>query len=246
MFRVIPAFVFCALLIPSAQKPVLVSAAISLSDALREVEKAYVAAGGGRVEFNFAGSNVLARQIANGAPVDLFISADDAQMDYAQRHGGIDGRTRVALLANRLAVVTPSGAAPVNDAHGLLAREITRVAIGDPAAVPVGVYSKQYLERIKLWHPLQPKLLPLANVRAALAAVESGGADAAFVYESDVVNNSRVRVAFVVDGPHAPRIIYPAAITTSSKHADAAKRFLAFLQEPQARQIFQRYKFSSK
>lgn len=223
---------------------IVVSAAISLTDALTEVDKAYRAAGGGPVRFNFVASNVLARQIVNGAPADVFISADEAQMDYAQKAGAIDAASRIALLGNRLAVVTPAGR-PLKsrDAQALTNATVKRVALGDPAAVPAGVYAKQYLERINLWTALQPKLLPLANVRAALAAAESGGADAAIVYESDVASTRRVDLAFVIDGPDAPRIVYPAAIVATTRQRASALKFLAFLRGPQARDIFRRFKF---
>ena len=228
-----------------AGSAIVVSAAISLTDALTEVDKAYRAAGGGPVRFNFAASNVLARQIVNGAPADVFISADEAQMDYAQKAGAIDAPSRFALLGNRLAVVTPAGRPLGNrDARALTDARVKRVALGDPAAVPAGVYAKQYLERINLWTALQPKLLPLANVRAALAAAESGGADAAIVYESDVTSTSRVELAFVIDGPETPRIIYPAAIVATTRDRTAAARFLAFLRGSQAREIFARFKFT--
>jgi len=224
---------------------VLVSAAISLTDALQEIEKAYRAAGGGPVRFNFAASNVLARQIANGAPADIFISADLVQMQYAERAGAIRPGSSYYLLANRLAVVTPPGR-PLrgSDASALADASIRRIAIGDPAAVPAGFYAKQYLERRGLWQALQRKLLPLSNVRAALGAVESGGADAAIVYESDAAASDRVALAFVVPAGEAPPIIYPAAIVGRSANRDAAERFLAFLRGPEARGIFRRLKFS--
>jgi molybdate transport system substrate-binding protein len=224
-----------------------VSAAISLSPALRDIQKLYTGETGGKLEFNFAASNVLARQIVEGAPVDVFISADEAQMDYAQQRGGIDASTRIALLSNRLAVVTPAGRHhQLRDVQGLTDPAIRRIAIGDATAVPAGVYARQYLERVGLWQKLQPKLLPLANVRAALAAVESSGADAAFVYESDSVGASRSATAFVIDDANAPRIVYPAAVTAASTQADAARQFLAFLQGAASKRIFERYKFSTK
>ena len=229
-----------------AQDPTItVSAAISLSGALEEIAKAYKTAGGGEVRFNFAASNVLARQVANGAPADLFISADEAQMDYAQARHAIDPATRLPLLCNRLVIVVPSTREPSwRDAKALLGDDVRRVAIGDPAGVPAGVYTKQYLEQISLWRHLQPKLLPLANVRAALAAIESGGADAGFVYESDATTTSRVRVVLVIDGPGAPQIIYPAAITARSSNRAAAVKFLEYLKSPIATDIFRRYRFS--
>ena len=226
--------------------PITVSAAISLSGPLEEIARAYdTAGGGGEVRFNFAASNVLARQIVNGAPADLFISADEAQMDYAQRNGAIDPQTRVRLLSNRLVVVTqPDRGLEWRDIGALLGDDVRRVALGDPAAVPAGVYARQFLERSGAWGEMQRKLLPLANVRAALGAVESGGAQAGFVYASDARSSSRVRVAFVLEGPHAPHIVYPAAVTARSRNSTAAAKFLAFLRVPAAAAIFRRYGFT--
>jgi molybdate transport system substrate-binding protein len=220
-----------------------VSAAISLTDALQEVEKAYANAGGGPVRFNFGGSNVLARQIVNGAPADVFISADEAQMNYADERGAIDRASRVELLSNRLAVVTPRGSGRTIKAVNELA-ELKRIAVADPAAVPAGVYARQFLEETGVWDRIQSRLVPLGNVRAALTAAESGAADAAIIYESDAAASSRVEVSFVVTGPAAPRIVYPAALVAASKNREAAATFLAFLRGPEARTIFRKYKFS--
>ncbi len=233
-----------AALLPVDAQPVVVSAAISLTDALGEIEQAYAAAGGSALRFNFAGSNVLASQIVNGAPVDIFISADAAQMDYAQQRGAIENATRIDLLANRLAVVTPAGkGSTAADLQALL--RLKRIAVADPAAVPAGVYARQFLERAGAWQVVQGQLLPLANVRAALAAAESGGADAAIVYESDAAASKKVDLGFVVTGAAAPRILYPAAIVARSKTREPARRFMAFLRGPQAAAIFQRYKFTN-
>lgn len=226
------------------EEAIVVSAAISLTDALGEVAKAYAAAGGGEVRFNFAASNVLARQIVNGAPADVFISADHAQMDYAQTAGAIDPSTRIPLLSNRLVIVTPRGrSSSVSSARSLLDPGIARIAIGDPAAVPAGAYARAYLERAGIWQAVQPKLLSLANVRSALAAAESGGADAAIVYASDAAGSRRVDLAFTFGPNDGPAIIYPAAIVARSKNRRAAEQFLTFLQGTAARQIFGRFAF---
>lgn len=243
MFRLVLAVLLAAALaVPD--RPITVSAAISLSGALVEIAKTYQASGGGQVRFNFAASNVLARQVVNGAPADIFISADEAQMDYAQRGGAIDANTRIRLLSNRLVVVTqPGRGLQWRDVRALLGPDVKRVAVGDPSAVPAGVYARQVLERAGMWTEIQPKLLPLANVRAALAAVESGGAQAGFVYESDAYASQRVRVAFVIAGAKAPQIVYPAALTVRSKNRDAAARFLAYLTSADAAAVFARHKF---
>lgn len=244
MLHQLAALVLVAWLAPAPQPPVLVSAAISLSDALVEIERAYAAAGGSPVRFNFAGSNVLARQIANGAPADLFISADIAQMEYAERSGAIQPGSAIHLLTNTLAVVTPPGRASIRSVHDLAGPSVRRIAFGDPAAVPAGFYAKQYLQRAGMWERLQPKLLPLSNVRAALAAAENGGADAAIVYLSDAAASTRSVLAFSVPVADAPPIVYPAAVVKASRNRAGAERFLAFLRGPEARQIFERFKFS--
>ena len=228
----------------AAQSAIIVSAAISLTDALQAIEKAYQAAGGGPVRFNFAASNVLARQIANGAPADVFISADQTQMDYAQKAGAIDSHTRRNLLTNRLVIVTPPGrSAQIPNPRSLLDARVRRVAIGDPAAVPAGVYARAYLERAGLWEALQPKLVPLANVRAALAAAESGGVDAAIVYESDAAASRVTELAFTFARDAGPAIDYPVAIVTRSRNRPSAERFLTFLSGKEATSIFLRFKF---
>src|SRR4029079_2074561 len=168
-----------------ADEPLTVSAAVSLTNALDAISAAYAGAGGGLVRFNFAGSNVLARQLVNGAPADLFISADEAQMDVAAGAGAIDGSTRVDLLANRLSVIVRPEQRDLHEIRGLLQPGVRRVAIGDPTAVPAGVYARQYLQAVDLWEAIQSRLVPVGNVRAAVAAVENGSADAAIVYETD-------------------------------------------------------------
>ena len=226
----------------AAPPPLTVCAAVSLTDALEAIAKEYEAAGGCPVRFNFAGSNTLARQLANGAPADLFISADEAQMDVAARAGVIDGSTRINLLANRLAIATRRGGPPIADGRDLAAPAIRRIAIGDPEAVPAGVYARRYLENLKMWESVEQRIVPVANVRAALAALTNGSVDAAVVYQSDIVG---VEVqAVIVEGRAAPNIVYPAAIVKSAQNRDEAQRFLAYLRGPQADKVFARYKFT--
>jgi molybdate transport system substrate-binding protein len=232
-----------AMAAPARQDSLLVSAAISLTDALQEIEQVYTKAGNAPVRFNFAGSNVLARQIVNGAPADVFISAVEAQMNYADERGAIDRRSRFDLLSNRLVIVAARGSArAISDAAALA--QVRRIAVADPAAVPAGVYARQFLERAGIWDRVRERLVPLGNVRAALAAAESAAVDAAIVYESDAAASSRVDVSFIVTGAAAPRIVYPAAIVARSKNRVAAEKFLAFLRSPEAAAVFRKYKFS--
>jgi molybdate transport system substrate-binding protein len=240
------AAVLCAAtLLPARhQEPLTVCAAVSLTESLEAAAKAYLAAGGGPVRFNFAGSNVLARQLVNGAPADLYISAAEAQMNVASEAGAIDRATRVDLLANRLAVIARPDRGEIREIRALLRPEVRRLAIGDPAAVPAGVYARQYLQALGVWDALQSRLVPVGNVRAAVAAVENGSADAAIVYETDSAIARTAVIAFVVSGAGAPRIVYPAAVVAGSRHREAAARFLRFLRGPQGAEIFRRYKFS--
>src|SRR4029453_7689223 len=139
--------VLVAALAQASAPPLTVSAAVSLTEALEEAATAYRAAGGTPVIFNFGGSNTLARQIVNGAPADVFISADEMQMDVVDKAGLVAAGTRAPIVANRLVLVVDSRS-PVKAVTDLGAAEVRRIAIGDPAAVPAGVYAGQYLERI--------------------------------------------------------------------------------------------------
>jgi len=226
-------------------KPITVSAAVSLADALTAVAEAY-ARTGATVRFNFAASNVLARQIVNGAPVDLFISADDAQMSLVAAAGLLKDGSRVDLLRNQLAVAVPNDRPRTfTDIREITDAAFKRIAIGDPAAVPVGVYAKQYLEREGLWRAIEARLVPTGSARAALAAVEAGAVDAAIVYRTDVRVALRATVAWVVPADRGPRIVYPAAIIRATTAGDASKRFLDFLRGDPAARIFERFGFAT-
>lgn len=225
--------------------PITVSAAVSLTDALTAIGSDYATAGRGTVRFNFGASNVLARQIAGGAPVDLFISADEPQMNAVAQAGMVLDGTRIDLLSNQLAVVVPSDRPrTLTSIRDLADPAFKRVAIGDPAAVPAGVYARQYLEKEGLWTAVEPRIVPTGSVRAALAAVESGAADAAIVYRTDARTALRATVAWVVPASAGPRIVYPAAVVTGSRNASEAKRFLDYLRGPDAARTFDRLGFT--
>jgi molybdate transport system substrate-binding protein len=232
------------LLQQGAPPPITVSAAVSLAEALEEIVASYAAAGGGVVRLNLAGSNVLARQILNGAPADVFISADESQMDVLQRAGVVAAGSRTDIVANQLAIVSaPERVAFVHDRFSAAPAEIRRVAIGEPTAVPAGVYARQYLESAGLWQAYERRLVPTANVRAALSAVENGSADVAIVYVTDARIAKHAAVAFTVPREKGPRIVYPAALLSAAPSPAEARRFLAFLVGPQASAIFARHGF---
>jgi molybdate transport system substrate-binding protein len=220
---------------------IVVSAAASLTEVLQPLAEAFEKQSGVKVVLNFGASNTLARQIAAGAQVDLFLSADEAQMNMVADR--IEPGTRIDLLSNQLAIAVPDDRPQrFNSAKDLADPRIRRVALGDPAAVPAGVYAKAYLERIGIWPAVASKVVPAGSVRLALAAVENGAADAAIVYKTDIPTARRAREAFVVPLEEGPRIRYPAAVIRGRNGADA-RRFLEFLQRDEAAQVFARAGF---
>jgi molybdate transport system substrate-binding protein len=228
-----------------AAKPITVSAAVSLTDVLMAVAEQYGKEGRGSVRFNFGASNVLARQITSGAPVDLFISADQAQMDVVAAAQLVADGTRVDLLRNQLAIVVPNDRPrTMTSPRELTGAAFRRIALGDPAAVPAGVYAKQYLEQLDLWTAIEARVVPCSSVRAALAAVETGAADAAIVYRTDARIALKASIAYLVPADRGPKIVYPAAIMKGSTVTEESKRFLDFLRGATAARIFERFGFT--
>lgn len=213
-------------------------AAASLSDALKEIGDAYEKGGGDRIVFNFAGSGILARQIANGAPGDLFASADAERMDLLHRDRLIDPSTRVSFLSNSLVFVVR------RERRGAVKLQaLQRIAIADPLTVPAGAYAKGYLLNIGMWERLARRMIPTENVRAAMAAVVAGNADGAFVYRTDALTSTAVRIAFEAPRDKVPPITYPFAVTSGAEQPVAARRFLAYLTTKPALDVFRKHGF---
>jgi len=228
--------------VAAQRPPVTVSAAASLTDVLQQLAAAYERQSKERVILNFGASNTLARQIAAGARVDVFVSADEAQMDAVAAH--IDESSRVALLSNQLAIAVPDDRPRrFSSARQLVDPSVRRIALGDPAAVPAGVYAKAYLETLGIWAEIAPRIVPSGSVRLALAAVENGAADAAVVYRTDIATARHAREAFVVPVAEGPRIVYPAALVRGGDNGAGGRRFLAFLMSPEAAAVFERAGF---
>lgn len=227
-----------------AAREVTVSAAASLTNVMQQLAAVYEQRSGERVVLNLGASNTLARQIAAGARVDVFISADEAQMNTVESL--LDHGSRTDLLSNELAIAVPDDRPRVfRSARDLTDASLRRIAVGDPAAVPAGVYAKQYLQQIGIWRAVQSKIVPAGSVRLALAAVENGAADAAIVYRTDVAAAARARTAFVVPADEGPRIVYPAAVIRRGRNRDGARRFLSFLRSAEAARVFERAGFIS-
>jgi len=229
---------------PAGAEEIVVSAAASLTDALKEIAKSYESKTRDKVTLNFGSSAALARQIVEGAPVDIFFSADSEKMDMLEKSGRIDAATRRNLLSNQLALIVAVDFKPaVRSPKDLLRPEVKRLALADPSAVPAGIYAKIYLEREGLWQGIKDKIVPVLDVRAALAAVESGNVEAGFVYITDAAISKKVKVAYEVPIEKAPKIVYPAAIVKESSKKTAAMEFLQYLSDPATKRIFHKYGF---
>lgn len=221
-----------------------VFAAASLQDALTQIGAGYEQESGDKVAFNFGGSSMLARQVEQGAPADVFFSADEAKVDGLEKKGLLLPDTRRSLLTNTLVVVVRADAATTPTVAADLAKAVfKRIALAEPATVPAGIYAQEYLEKLGLWRVLQAKVVPTENVRAALAAVESGNVEAGFVYKTDALISKTVKVAVEVPAAEGPRISYPLAVVKESKQPEKAKNFAAYLSGPAARAVFEKFGF---
>jgi molybdate transport system substrate-binding protein len=223
---------------------ILVSAAASLTDVLKEISNGYESKSQHTVKFNFGPSSGLARQIEEGAPADLFFSADLPQMDTLDKNGRLEPGTRKNLLSNQLVIIVPADSKlAISSPKDLLKADIKRIALAEPTSVPVGVYSSKYLTDEGLWDQVKPKVVPVQDVRATLASVESGNVEAGFVYKTDAAVSKKVKIVYEVPIDKGPKIIYPAAIVKESKRKDAARDFMNFVTSPAVKEVFKKYGF---
>ncbi|HKA37758.1 MAG TPA: molybdate ABC transporter substrate-binding protein [Thermoanaerobaculia bacterium] len=230
-------FLFAAVL-PAKGEEVLVFAAASLTETLQEIGKTYVAKTGTSVQFSFAGSNDLERQIEAGAPAEVFFSADAAKMDALEKAGIVRHEDRREFLSNWLVVVVPADSkSRMHGPRDLL--QFTRIALADPAAVPAGIYAKKWLESAGVWSEVERRVVPTLDVRAALAAVESGGVEAAVVYRTDARISKKVRAVY--ETPARPPVLY--SLAPVAKATRAARDFAAFLESKEAGAAFERAGF---
>jgi molybdate transport system substrate-binding protein len=239
--------IFCLgmLGLPARGDEVLVAAAASLKDALTELAPICLQQTGVKLTPNLAASGVLALQIKNGAPADIFISADDATMDGLEKAGLLQPGTRAKLLGNALVFVVPADSKlKIDGPDGLTQDAIQHIGIGDPKTVPAGHYATEYLDKIKDLAPVQGKLVPLDNVRTVLAAVASHNVDIGIVYRTDAAVQKNVREVFAASGPDAPAINYPIAIVKASRATAAAAKVREFLLGDAARAVFAHYGFT--
>jgi molybdate transport system substrate-binding protein len=228
-------------------KDVVVFAAASLKTALDEISAAWQRDTGKRAIASYAASSALARQIEQGAPADLFISADLDWMDYVEQRKLIKSDTRTNLLGNRIVLITPKDSrvsARIEPSLALAALLGTgRLAMADTNAVPAGKYGKAALEALGVWNTVQDKVAQAENVRAALLLVSRGEAPLGIVYQTDAAADPNVRIIDAFPANTHPAIVYPVALTTDSRNADAAS-LLAYLKSAKARPLFEKQGFS--
>jgi molybdate transport system substrate-binding protein len=223
---------------------ITVSAAISLRDSLDEIVRLYRPEHPNvTVYLNLGASGTLQRQIEQGAPVDVFISASPSEMDSLQSKRLILSDTRSDLVKNSVVLIVPKGASAPADFRDLTNTRIKVIAIGDPQSVPAGSYAKQVLTHFGLYEGLRPKFVFAKDVRQVLTYVETGNADAGIVYATDARTSTRVSiVATAPKDSHAP-VIYPVAVLAGSRNVEAAKSFVAFLLSSKCAQVFDKHGF---
>jgi len=221
-----------------------VSVAASLTDAIAEIEQTYKREHTDvELRNNSGSSGVLAQEIEQGAPVDIFLSAAAKPLDEVQAKGLIVAGTRRNLLSNTLVLIAPRES-PLRDFQGLADPSMRLMALGDPATVPAGQYGKQTLIALRLYEQVQPRLVLAKDVRQVLAYVEMGNVDAGIVYWTDAQRSGKVRVvATAPESSHDP-IVYPVAVIRSGRNEGAAREFVEYLNSPRAKAIFAAHGFT--
>src|SRR5882724_2751776 len=228
-------------------KSLIVFAAASMKNALDGIDAAYTAKTGVKVNASYAASSVLAKQIEQGAPADVFVSADTDWMDYATAKKTINEPTRVNLLGNSIVLIAPKDSEinNVTIAQGFDLAKLAgdgKIATGDVKSVPVGKYAKAALEKLGAWTAAEPKFAMAESVRAALTLVARGEANLGIVYSTDAKVEPGVKIVGTFPADSHPPIIYPVAATTTAK--PEANDYLAYLRSSAAKAVLEKYGFT--
>ncbi len=228
---------------PSSRE-ITVSAAVSLRDAFNEIGQQYEARTGTHVNFNFGASGALQKQIESGAPVDVFASAGQSQMDALATQGLIVQETRRNFARNTLVLITPADRT-LSAFADLSGAKVTKLAIGNPKTVPAGQYAEQSLSRLGLWQQIQPRLILAEDVRQVLDYVARGEVDAGIVYASDVrAAGDKVRTAAQAPADSHDAILYPLAIVQASTRQEAARAFADSIVSDAGQRLLEKYGFA--
>ncbi|VEF49318.1 molybdate-binding lipoprotein [Bacillus freudenreichii] len=226
--------------------PLTISAAVSLTDALEEIKELYEKDHSVELTFNLGGSGTLAQQIQQGAPVDIFISANHEWMDTLEDEDLVNTSTREDITGNKIVLIIGKDSNfKYESVDEIEAADVDQIAIGNPESVPAGKYTEEILHKLKKWDELEKakKLVMAKDVRQVLTYVETGNADIGFVYESDAVTSDKINILAAVDESLHEPIIYPGAVLADTKHEKEAEEFLKFLLTEEAQNIFEKYGF---
>lgn len=222
-----------------------ISAAISLTDALSEIKNIYELENNVELTFNLGGSGKLAQQIQQGAPADVFISANQEWMDVLEDDQLIKVDTRDNVTGNQLVLITNDTSSISYDSFAnIQANEVDQIAIGNPDSVPAGKYAKDVLENLGSWDKLQDQFVLAKDVRQVLTYVETGNADIGFVYQSDTYQENNIKVLATADASLHDPILYPIAVVADTKHETEALDFIEFMHSDEAQNILERYGFT--
>ncbi|GGE50462.1 molybdate ABC transporter substrate-binding protein [Pullulanibacillus camelliae] len=228
----------------NSSKELTISAAASLKDSMMEIAKAYKSQHpDSQLDFNFGGSGTLRQQIAQGAPVDLFLAASESDVNALVANKKIISDTATPFLGNVLVLIAPKQS-DTKDLKSLI-QEKKRLAIATPKAAPAGDYAKEALTHLNLWKDAQENLVYGKDVRHVLTLVEEKSVEGGIVYNSDALVSNKVKVVEKVNPTAYSSIIYDAGVVSGSKQKTAAKAFLNYLQGTKAQQIFKKYGFAS-
>jgi molybdate transport system substrate-binding protein len=242
--RVLPAWVLALAAGSAAAAELTVSAAASLTRAFKDIAAAFEAANPEtRVRLNFGASGALLQQIARGAPVDVFAAADQETMQQAERQQLVRPGAKADFAGNALVVVVPHDAAATpKTLADLTGPAVKKVAIGLPASVPVGRYTRSALEKANLWTRIEARMIGAQTVRQALDYVARGEVDAGFVYATDAaILPGKVRIAFVV--PTETPLVYPIATLAAASNPQAAQKSVAFVLSPAGQAVLVKHGF---
>ena len=223
-----------------------VSAAVSLKDALGEIQKNYEAKNPNiKLIYNLGASGSLQKQIEQGAPADIFISAAPKQMNELEAKNLVNKTTRKNLVENKLVIVVPkTSAITISSYEDLTKNEIQKISIGETGSVPAGQYAQEVLKKLGIWDKVKDKAVLAKDVRTVLTYVETGNVEAGIVYKTDAASSKKVNIAATApEGSHQP-ILYPAAILSETKQQKTAEDFLTYLSTPECKAIFEKYGFT--
>ena len=227
-----------------ADDELLVFAATSLTDAMAEAAAEFEATNGTKVEVSYGPSRALAQQIARGANPDVYFAAGQPPMNFLQEGGHIADGDAVRLLSNKIVLITGRDAPSIGGISELAHADLDRVAMPDPEIAPAGNYARTALQNLGLWDGLLPRIVFANDVRATLSYVQTGNADAGFLYQTDAANAEDITVLDIVPTDSYPDVVYPAAVVRSTDNVQGAEAMLEFLQSDAAKEIFRRHGFT--